>query len=215
MSDRWKTRTIVPKQPRAADGSAPGWYSREYLPHFDGGETPQMVTFNLNDALPQRLLQEWSNALAHRPKREVDLEMRKRIQVYLDRGAGSAWMKDPRIAKTVQDSRLFFDGTRYRLHAWVVMPNHVHALPAPRAGWELEDILHSWKSYTANESNKLLGRKGEFWQTETYDRFIRDEKHYHNAIAYIENNPVKAGLCKRPGDWPWSSARRRMEGKSK
>src|SRR5215471_16927482 len=71
MSDRWKTRTIVPKQPRAADGSAPGWYSREYLPHFDGGETPQMVTFNLNDALPQRLLQEWSKALAHRPKREV------------------------------------------------------------------------------------------------------------------------------------------------
>jgi len=212
MNDPWKTRAIVPKRsPR--DGTPPGWYSRGYLPHFDGGEIPQMVTLNLYDALPHSLLNQWSKALAHRPKREVDLEMRKRMQECLDRGHGHAWMNDPQIASTIQDSILFFDGSRYRLHAWVVMPNHVHALLTPSNGWELGEILHSWKSYTATECNKLLHRKGDFWQTETFDRFIRDEKHYYNAVAYIENNPVKAGLCKNPVDWPWSSARRRLEKK--
>jgi len=122
-------------------------------------------------------------------------------------------MNDPQIASIIQDSILFFDGTRYKLHALVVMPNHVHALLTPVTGWELGEILHSWKSYTATECNKLLRRNGEFWQTETFDRFIRDEKHYYNAIAYIENNPVKAGLCENPEDWPWSSARRRKEKK--
>jgi hypothetical protein len=132
-----------------------------------------MVTFNLHDALPQRLLREWSKALAHRPKREVDLEMRKRIQVYLDRGAGSAWMKDPLIAKTVQDSLLYFDGIRYRLHAWVVMPNHVHALPTPGTGWELGDILHSWKSYTAMSAISFLdARESSGKQKPTIDSSV-------------------------------------------
>jgi putative DNA methylase len=210
MVDRWKTRPVVPKK-SSSDGSPPGWYSRGYLPHFDGGEIAQMVTFNLHDALPQSLLNQWSSALAHCPKRKIDLEMRKRIQTYLDRGLGHAWMNDSRIAKTVEDSLLFFDGSRYKLQAWVVMPNHVHALLTPGEGEELGQILHSWKSYTAKESNKLLGRAGDFWQSETFDRFIRNEEHYRNAIAYIENNPVRAGLCKKPEDWPWSSARMRKE----
>lgn len=115
-------------------------------------------------------------------------------------------MNDPRIASTVQNALLFFDGRRYRLHAWVVMPNHVHALLTPLAGWELGQILHFWKSFTANECNKLLGRHGKFWQKESFDRYVRDERHYHNAVAYIERNPVKAGLCEKPEDWRWSSA---------
>jgi REP element-mobilizing transposase RayT len=144
-------------------------------------------------------------------EKEAQLERRKRIEAYLDRGAGSAFMNNPLIANEVQNALLFFDGTRYRLQAWVVMPNHVHALLTPFAGWELGDILHSWKSYTANECNKLLGRSDDFWQTETFDRYIRNEKHYYNAIRYIENNPVKAGLVRKAEDWPWSSARRRAE----
>ncbi|HYM00221.1 MAG TPA: hypothetical protein VEZ90_14810, partial [Blastocatellia bacterium] len=82
----------------------------------------------------------------------------------------------------------------------------------PAAGWELGQILHSWKSFTANQCNKALGRNGEFWQKETWDRYVRDERHYYNAIAYIERNPVKARLCKKPEDWEWSSARRRTAG---
>ena len=100
----------------------------------------------------------------------------------------------------------FFDGVRYRLTAWVVMPNHAHLLLTPAAEQELSQILHSLKSYTANEANKILRRSGEFWQPESFDRRIRDANHFANTISYIENNPVKARLCKRPEDWPFSSA---------
>ncbi|MEW6206864.1 MAG: transposase [Acidobacteriota bacterium] len=212
MSDNWKKRTVSPKT--KADGSPPGWYSRGYLPHFDAGETVQTVTFRLFDSLPLSMLEQWRRELAHLSAKESEVERRKRIEAYLDRGEGSAWMNDPRISDKVQEAILFFDGQRYRLQAWVVMPNHVHALLTPCAGWELGRILHSWKSFTANECNKLLNRSGEFWQTETFDRYVRDERHYHNAIVYIENNPVKAGLCDKPEDWKWSSARIRAAAKS-
>jgi putative transposase len=76
----------------------------------------------------------------------------------------------------------------------------------PQVGWELGQIAHSWKSYTANECNRVLQRKGEFWQPEPFDRYIRNERHYTNAVRYIEENPVKAGLCNTPEDWRWSSA---------
>ncbi len=205
MSDNWKKRTVSPKV--KLEGSPPGWYSRGYLPHFDAGEIAQMVTFRLFDSLPLSMLEQWRKELTHLSAKEAGIERRKRIEAYLDSGKGSAWMNDTRIADKVQEAILFFDGQRYRLQAWVVMPNHVHALLTPCTGWELEQILHSWKSFTSNQCNKLLDRRGEFWQTETFDRYVRDEKHYYNAIAYIENNPVKARLCDKPEDWQWSSAR--------
>ena len=68
------------------------------------------------------------------------------------------------------------------------------------------DILHSLKSYTANEANKLLRRTGQFGQPESFDRWVRDADHFAKVIAYIENNPVKARLCKRPEDWRFGSA---------
>ncbi len=101
------------------------------------------------------------------------------------------------------------------------MPNHVHALieipgnaavpaasasPAPSSS--LSSILQSWKSYTAHEANKRIGRNGTFWMREYFDRFIRDEKHLRAVMAYIRENPVKAGLCAKPEDWEWSSAYR-------
>jgi hypothetical protein len=67
-------------------------------------------------------------------------------------------------------------------------------------------VLHSWKSFTAQQANKLLGRQGEFWAREYFDRFIRNEQHLAQAIAYIEQNPVKAGLVDNPEAWPYSSA---------
>jgi hypothetical protein len=75
------------------------------------------------------------------------------------------------------------------------------------AGFPVPALIHSWKSYTANEANKLLSRHGEFWQREYHDRYIRHAEHYVEAIRYIEGNPVKAGLVKGPADWPFSSAR--------
>ena len=90
------------------------------------------------------------------------------------------------------------------------MPNHVHTLFTPAAEFEMSGILHSWKSFAAHECNKFLRRSGRFWAREPFDRYIRNERHFHNALAYIEDNPVKAGLCEKPEDWPWSSARKRL-----
>jgi hypothetical protein len=73
----------------------------------------------------------------------------------------------------------------------------------------MSQIVHSWKSFTANKCNEVLERTGSIWEREPFDRYIRNERHYRNAIAYIENTPVKAGLCEKPEDWRWSSARRR------
>jgi REP element-mobilizing transposase RayT len=188
-----------------------GWHCRGYLPHFDGGEIAQAVTFRLADSLPANLLERWTRELEHLEKRDFDAERRRRIENYLDVGHGIAWMKDPRIAALVESALLYFDSVRYRLPAWVVMPNHVHALLIPTTGFSLENIVHSWKSFTANEANKKLRRNGRFWQEDYYDRFIRSRRHYLEAIDYIENNPVKARLCDKPEDWPFSSARFRAQ----
>ncbi len=183
-----------------------GWHSRGYLPHFEGGAIPQMITFHLAGSLPAEVLARFENELRTLPETKASPERRKRIEAYLDSGAGPCWLGRPEVARLVQNALLHFDGERCRLHAWVVMPNHVHVLITPLEGHPLAEIVHSWKSYTANEANKLLGISGPFWQPEYYDRFIRDEQHYRAAIEYIEVNPVKAGLCAKPEDWPLGSA---------
>ncbi|HEX7619261.1 MAG TPA: hypothetical protein VF480_11155 [Verrucomicrobiae bacterium] len=81
-----------------------------------------------------------------------------------------------------------------------------------REGFPLADMLHSWKSFRSHEANRLLQRSGAFWQREYLDRFVRNAEHYENVVAYIEENPVKAGLGKIKTDWPWSSARFRVSG---
>ena len=102
---------------------------------------------------------------------------------------------------------MIFDGERYRLHAWTIMPNHVHVLLSILPGMPLGTIVGSWKRFTAREGNIVLGRVGEFWQADYWDRFIRNEEHFNNAVAYIRENPVKAGLCGRAADWAFGSAR--------
>ncbi len=136
----------------------------------------------------------------------MDIEIRKRIAAYLDQGHGSCYLKEHRVAKIVQDAMLFFDKEKYLLSAWVVMPNHVHLVTTPLPGKSLAGIIQSLKSFTANEANKVLGRRGTFWMPDYFDRYIRSQRHLVAAIVCVENNPVKAGLCRRPEDWPFSSA---------
>lgn len=102
----------------------------------------------------------------------------------------------------------------YILLAWVIMPNHVHLLLRPLAGKPLDKIIHSLKSFTAHEANKMMNRQGKFWMREYFDRYIRDFDHLRKAISYIERNPVKAGLCEKAEDWEFGSAaaRRRLVG---
>ena len=183
-----------------------GWHSRGYLPHFDGREITQTINLRLSDSLPKAILKKWERELAESPSASVEAVLRRRIEHYLDQGYGSCCLKDNRVAATVQESLLHFDDQRYRLWAWVLMPNHVHILMTPHRSWSLSEIMKSFKSYTSHEANKILGRSGKFWMEDYFDRYIRDEKHFASAITYIENNPVKAGLCRRPEDWPFSSA---------
>ena len=193
-------------QPRKAKRWPDGWHTRGYLPHFDGGEIPQFVTFRLFDSLPQSVLARWRQELAQENESQRASALRRRAEAYLDSGYGACYLKDARVATLVQDALLFHHGAKYTLAAWVVMPNHVHLLATPRAGHELSGIMHSLKSYTASEANKILSRQGRFWQKESFDRYIRDAKHFHSVVAYIENNPVKAGLCEKPEGWPYGSA---------
>jgi len=127
----------------------------------------------------------------------------------LDLGNGACWLKRPEIASLVEDALLHFDGTRYQLLAWCVMPNHVHVMLELRAGFRLGDQVKSWKTYSARRANRLLKRPGAFWSEDYFDRYVRNERHFEAALDYIEGNPVKAGLVADPAHWRWSSARLR------
>ena len=198
----------LPKEDAGKMPALPGspWHSRGYLPHFEGGEIAQSITFCLHDSLPATLRAEWADELERLPDTEQKLHRRKRIEAALDGGHGACFLANPRIARLVVDALRRFDGERYRLHAWCVMPNHVHVLATPLGRYRLSSMVHSWKSFTANQANKQLGRSGSFWMQEYFDRAIRNEHHFKTAVEYIEHNPVKAGLCDAPADWPWSSA---------
>ena len=193
-------------RPFSEDLLRAGWRSRGYLPHFEGGEIAQAITFRLHDSLPRPVLARWRQELLRRQPAEVEEVLRRRIEVYLDRGYGCAQLRDARAAALVMNALLHFDGMRYRLSAWVVMPNHVHLLATPCAGHTLARIMHSLKSYTSQEVNKLFGRAGKLWMEDYFDRYVRDARHFTQAVTYIEHNPVKAGLCKAPHEWPFSSA---------
>jgi type I restriction enzyme R subunit/putative DNA methylase len=104
----------------------------------------------------------------------------------------------------VVNAMKYFDGDRYHLDTWCVMPNHVHSIVEPIGGWKLANVLHSWKSYTSTEANRILTRKGNFWQREYYDRLIRNQKELQFYRNYTLTNPISAGLCTRWQDWPWS-----------
>ncbi|HVH73110.1 MAG TPA: transposase [Candidatus Dormibacteraeota bacterium] len=182
-------------------GQSPrGWHSRGYLPHFDGGELAQFITFRLYDSLPHSVVARWREELRFEKPSEVEAMMRRRIEAYLDQGHGSCFLKDFAVATMVQNALLFHDRVKYLLAAWNVMPNHVHMLCTPINGFGLGAIMHSLKSYTSNEANKILGRRSHFWQKEYFDRYIRNARHFAKAVEYIENNPVKANLREKASD---------------
>jgi REP element-mobilizing transposase RayT len=108
------------------------------------------------------------------------------------------------LAKIVADSLLYFDGLRYDLYAWCVMPNHVHVVFRPLSNYGLGDILHSWKSFSAKEINRALGTSGEFWQREFYDHLVRNQEEFERITQYVADNPAKAGL----EDWRWVEVKR-------
>lgn len=180
-----------------------GWYDRGYLPHLDNG-TPTFVTFRLNDSLPLEVLDDIEDSDACESTRRPAIEGR------LDEGHGECVLAIPEVAEIAAEALTFFDGERYRLHEWVIMPNHVHSLLGSQTV-PLKEILHSWKSYSSQEIQKVLPeeqmpKEGRLWQAGFYDRTIRDNYHFWCVERYILLNPVRAGVCEAPWEWLWSSA---------
>ncbi len=187
-----------------------------YLPHWTQKGATYAVTFREADALPARVVADWEAerldivASARKEKRELtDAEQRRlaelfsqKVERYLDAGHGKCRLRDERIAKLVREALLHFDGERYQLFAWCIMPNHVHVVVQPEAGHVLSEILHTWKSFTAQRANRLLRQTGKFWQPESYDHLIRNEQDLRNQIRYVIENPRKAGLK----SCPWVTA---------
>ena len=179
---------------------------RGYLPHLDLPLT-QFVTFRLHDSFPAPLLDRWRQDLAVLDEDERRREGYRRTEAYVDAGHGACWLRRPEIAGIVEEALRFNDGVRYDLIAWTLMPNHVHLLARIREGHPLPKTVQTWKARSARRANEILGRSGPFWYRDYYDRYIRDEAHLANCLRYIDMNPVKAGLCSTPAEWPWGSAR--------
>jgi REP element-mobilizing transposase RayT len=213
----------------SADSNPPnplvtGLHFRGKLPHLKKEGAVYFVTFRLNDSLPAhevaRLKEERSLLLDQARAAKSPLTWNEeqqllawycdKVEALLDAGRGACWLSKPEVADLAACAVKFFDGERYELRAWVLMPNHVHVIVWPMPGHTLSEILHSWKSYSSKEANKLLRRAGRtFWQAESFDHCVRDDAERARLAAYVENNPVKAGLCSRPEDWKWSSAHAR------
>ncbi|MEI6818008.1 MAG: transposase [Verrucomicrobiota bacterium] len=184
-----------------------GIYNRGYLPHWDIADAVQAVTFRLADSVPNSVIQSWMAELfsiGDDQARQKQLHLR--IARYEDAGHGSSVLKQSECAAIVQAKLIAGHPIRYRLIDWCVMPNHVHVLCKTNDALSLGEIIQAWKGGSSVEINRLVQRSGRLWQREYYDRFIRDLDHFYDCRAYIRNNPVKAGLCSRPEDWPFSAA---------
>ena len=179
--------------------------TKNHLPHWQQGAVWVFVTWRLGDSLPKVKLDQWKTErevwLKYHPepwdeKTEAEYHERFSHQIddWLDQGSGSCVLKDPACAKIVADALRHFDGHRYELASFVVMPNHVHVLFRPLGAHALPEIVKSWKGFTAREINKRIGKAGNLWQDEYWDRLIRSERHFLKVVDYIRENPVKAKL---------------------
>lgn len=179
-----------------------------HLPHWRQDGATYFVTFRLGDSLPkiklnelQDLKREWERRHPI-PRSDTVLEewarqASERIERWLDQGMGKCLLKEPSLAALLSSAFHFFDDDRYELDCYVIMPNHAHVVLRPlRPEYPVEEIVGSWKKYSAKQINRVLGQNGELWQEETYDRIIRDEEHLWRVIQYIGSNSERAGLLR-------------------
>jgi valyl-tRNA synthetase/REP element-mobilizing transposase RayT len=180
--------------------------SRRRLPHWQQEGATYFVTFRLADSIPAdklvHLEEERERWVSSHPEPWSTPEKRQYyerfcvpIERWLDAGYGSCLLARPHSANVVSDALKHFDGERYELGAWVVMPNHVHVLVTPKPDHDLSEILHSWKRFSAREINRLEGREGQLWQHESYDHIVRNGDSLGRIQEYIERNPELAGIA--------------------
>lgn len=133
------------------------------------------------------------------------------MEATMDEGHGSCALRNPRVRAVVVEALLHFQGERYFVHGLVVMPNHVHVALQPLGEWQVEDLLRSWKGYSAREINKLLERTGQLWQHDSWNRIIRDAGHWNRVMQYIVGNPARA-RCLNDESTVWVDERLRGDG---
>jgi REP element-mobilizing transposase RayT len=167
---------------------------RRRLPHWAAEEATYFVTFRLHDALPRDL----AFRISTRRGRH------RLADRFLDRSFGCCWLKVDGVARVVDSAIRFFDRNRYLLHAWTIMPNHVHVAFRLLTGMTLARVMQGLKGFTAREANRVLKHRGAFWQAESFDSLLHDQNDLDRVIAYIVRNPVRARLM----DWPWTTVLR-------
>ena len=184
--------------------------SRGYIPHWELRNAIYSITYRLHDSLPREVLYRLQRDHEQRirvvtggtrePTAIENARLRfifeRKLDEELDRGWGAAHLRNDEMAAAVAENLAFHDGKLYDLLAWCVMPNHVHAVICAHA--DLDDIFHSWKSYTAHRAAKIVGVR-KFWAREYWDRMVRNEEDLNRTIRYVLENPLKAGLA----DWTW------------
>ena len=178
---------------------------KRQLPHWEQDGACQNVTFRLGDSIPVETAQKWKAERAHwerhnpkpwneKQRQQFDTRFLRRQESWLDQGLGECFLRRPDVRKIVHNSILKFNGARYDVDAFVIMPNHVHAVLQMRKGFLLAKELKSLKGGSARRCNQLLQRTGTFWQEESWDRLVRDAKELEAYRKYIAENPAKAGL---------------------
>jgi REP element-mobilizing transposase RayT len=177
------------------------------LPHWSQPHTTYFVTFRLADSIPvERInriksdrkiwLMQYSEPYSDEDWLEYNKLFSYTIQNILDSGVGACILREKAISDIVKDALLYFDGKRYGLGEWVIMPNHVHVIVTPLHNFSIKEITHSWKSFTAHKINKLLNRNGILWQHESYDHIIRNSRQLRFISKYIIENPIKGNCIK-------------------
>ncbi len=184
--------------PRTVPYSEPGF--RGVLPHLQKPGCTYFVTFCLADVAGRRAVER---------KRVLDPEDISVVAAESDPEPtlGACLLRDQELASIVEAALVHFQGERYALSAWCVMPNHVHVIVTPFDGHPLPKILQSWKGYSSRAVNRRLGRRGFVWQKESFDHIVRNEESFERFVDYVERNPVAAGLVRQAADWQFSSAR--------
>jgi len=190
------------------------------LPHWYQPGVTYFVTFRLEDSVPQQLVRSWHRErnrwlrangigtdgngkaeLRQQPEleREYHARFTRQFMAYLDRGYGNCALRDQQAATIVAAALRYFDGDRYHMGDFIVMPNHVHLLACLIGGTQVEAQCHSWKKYTATQINRYLGTCGRLWQEESFDHLVRSPEQFEYLQRYIAENPLKANL--KPGDY--------------
>jgi putative DNA methylase len=175
-------------------------FFRRRLPHVYDPERSVFLTWRLHDSLP--------------PHRAFPAGALNSGQAFaamdrlLDEARdGPFYLRQPAIADMIVEAIQYNASVpgHYALHAFVVMPNHVHLLATPAVA--LPKLTKSLKGITAKRANAMLALTGSpFWQDESYDRLVRDEREFERIRNYIEGNPVRAGLVRDASEYRWSSA---------